>query len=291
MIHSRSGIAAARFLPQSDPVLQRNTKPSCTLKLQTFVQGLKTATSKPAYARLHPCLRGKHSVDGNKPSCGKGKEIVRLCARSLYSARALCAASLSLSVSAVCFLKFQECGPFQCVVAWTDHRLYPVSISGCDYTFRNGRFNVQVCLHHSSSAIRVAQNSKKQQALWVKLDVGPIAGVKKQSWLNIKHLAGPSRVLWVRLTPPQWIGEMICYSQKSPGCAPRSWTSWIWRAASHFRVLCLGNLVVCVFVIHWCLELFWDLCELYRSFWNIISPISLVGLWPHACFAVRYLLS
>ncbi len=72
---------------------------------------------------------------------------------------------------------------------------------------------------------------------------------------------------------------LICYSQKS-----LSWSSWIWRAASHFRVLCLGNLVVCVFfLIHWCLELFWDQCELYRSFWNIISPISLVGLWPVQC--------
>ncbi len=166
MIHSR---ASVRFLPQSDPVLQRNTKLNCTLKLQTFVQGLKSATSKPTYARLHPFLRGKHSVDGNKPSRGKGKEIVRLCARSLYTARALCAASLSFSFCSVPFKVSDMCTISVCCYM----NRSPV-ISGLDLRVRlyNLKWSVQcfkfVCIipRVLFELHRTLKNNKHYEWIW-----------------------------------------------------------------------------------------------------------------------------
>lgn len=123
-----SGIAANRFLPQSDPALQRNTKQNFTLKLQTFIE-LKEELKTVNHSKLmhdYICSWGeKLSVNGNKQTCGKGKETVRLCARSLYSASARVmygvslSLSLSFSISAVCLLKFQGCVAyyfFQCIV-------------------------------------------------------------------------------------------------------------------------------------------------------------------------------
>lgn len=150
------------------------------------------------------CSWGKKlSVDGKKQTCGKGKTIVRLYARSLYSAsaRVMYGIPLSFTFCSVSFKVSRLCTIFfQCIVAWTDHRLYPVSISGCDYKCWDCRFSVQVYLHHSSSATWLAQNSNKHHALRVKLDVDPISGMKQESWFNIIYPVGTSRVLWVRLT-------------------------------------------------------------------------------------------
>ncbi len=234
MIHSR---ASVRFLPQSDPVLQRNTKLNCTLKLQTFVQGLKSATSKPTYARLHPFLRGKHSVDGNKPSRGKGKEIVRLCARSLYTARALCAASLSFSFCSVPFKVSDMCTISVCCYM----NRSPV-ISGLDLRVRlyNLKWSVQCSslfasfleCYLSCTELLKTTSTMSEFGRWtvvIEYKVSRRSITSPMTQIDTHSLSELGKCL-------------ICYSQKS-----LSWSSWIWRAASHFRVLCLGNLVVCVF--------------------------------------------
>lgn len=159
------------------------------------------------YARF--CEENTVLMDTSRPAVGK-VDAVRLCARYSANVSARCVWSPSLSVSAVCLLKFQECVPFQCVVAWTDHRLYPVSISGCDYTFWDCRFNVQVCLHHSSSAIWVAQNSKKKTTTSTMSEVGRWPDSRYEATVVTEYkISSRSITSPMSQIDTQWVGEMF----------------------------------------------------------------------------------